>query len=106
VTVKVVSSDQRVCQTSNHKKTPPSRVASKLVCCGCKMGKGDHTTIKMERVRIEDFYFAAAAVERAARNKLHRACKPLPNDRQTGTIHVKDASCAVTTFSFEISLPF
>jgi hypothetical protein len=47
-----------------------------LVCCGCKMGKGDQTTIKMERVRTEDFCFVAAAVERAARNKLHRACKP------------------------------
>jgi hypothetical protein len=47
-----------------------------LICCDCKMGKGDQTTIKIVRVRIVDFCFAAIAAERAARNKLHRACKP------------------------------
>jgi hypothetical protein len=40
------------------------------------MGKGDQTTIKIEKIRIEDFCFAAAALERAARNNFHRACKP------------------------------
>jgi hypothetical protein len=70
------------------------------------MGKGDQTTIKIEGIRIEDFCFAAAAVERAARNKLHKACKPWPNDRQADTTHVKDASYAVATSSCKISLPF
>jgi hypothetical protein len=40
------------------------------------MGKGAQSISKIERMRIKDFCFAAAAVERAARNKLHRACKP------------------------------
>jgi hypothetical protein len=70
------------------------------------MGKGDQTTIKIEGIKIEDLCFAATALERAARNNFHRACKPWPNDRQVDTTHVKDASCAVATSSCEISLLF
>jgi hypothetical protein len=57
-------------------------------------------------LRAESSFVEVTAVERAAKNKFHRAYKPCPNDRQADTIHVKDANCAVTSFSFEISLPF
>jgi hypothetical protein len=70
------------------------------------VGKGDQTTSKIEGIRIEYFCFVKAAVEWAARNKFHKACKPLTNCRQVDTKHVKDASCAVATSSCEISLPF
>jgi hypothetical protein len=70
------------------------------------VGKGDQTTSKIEGIRIEYFCFVKAAVEWAARNKFHKACKPLTNYRQVDTKHVKDASCAVATSSCEISLPF
>ena len=67
------------------------------------MGKGYQG---QKRVKAESSFVEVTAVERAARNKFHRAYKPCSNDRQADTIDVKDANCAVTSFSFEISLPF
>jgi hypothetical protein len=67
-----------------------------------RWGKGSRT----EEVKAESSFVEVTAVERAARNKFHRAYKPCPNDPQADTIDVKDANCVVTSFSFEISLPF
>jgi hypothetical protein len=67
------------------------------------MGKGYQ---EQKRAKTESSSVAVTAVERAAINKSHRAYKPCSNDRQADTIHVKDANCAVTSVSFEISLPF
>ena len=82
------------------KRKPHRPFSAKLGLRGWSMGKGyqEQKGIKTESSSVE-----VTAVERAAINKSHRAYKPCPNDRQADTIHVKDANCAVTSFSFEIS---
>ena len=67
------------------------------------MGKGNQG---QKWVKAESSSVEVIALERAAIRKFHRVYRPCPNDRQADTIHVKDANCAVTCFSFEISLPF
>ena len=85
------------------KRKPHRPSSAELGLRGGSMGKGYQ---EQKRVKTENSSVEVTAVERAAINKSHRAYKPCPNDRQADTIHVKDANCAVTSFSFEISLPF